>query len=172
MSFLSRFKAIKIFIFDMDGVLTDGSLVVTENDWIRSMFVRDGYAIQYAVKMGFHIAIISGSDSPAVSQRLKKLGVKDVFMNVKDKASFLKSYAADKNFILDEILFMGDDVPDYSCMKVVGFAACPADAIPEIKSIAAYISPYAGGKGCVRDVIEKVLKLNNKWSVETSVTST
>lgn len=172
MSILSRFKTITTFIFDMDGVLTDGSIIVTENHWERKMFVRDGYAIQLAVKMGFNLIVISGSDSTTVKERLKKLGVKHVFMNVKDKETLLQKFTGENNLVLDEMLFMGDDIPDYDCMKLVGLAACPADAIPEIKSIADYISPYSGGKGCVRDVIEKVLKLNNKWSIETSVTST
>lgn len=171
MSILSRFKTITTFIFDMDGVLTDGSLSVTEN-WVRNMFVRDGYAIQLAVKMGFYLVIISGSDSPAVTERLKRLGVKHVFMNIKDKETLLKSFMSDNNLEMKEMLFMGDDIPDYYCMKLAGLAACPADAVSEIKSISHYISPFSGGKGCVRDVIEKVLKLNNKWSIETSVTST
>lgn len=172
MSILSRFKTITTFIFDMDGVLTDGSLIVTENHWERKMFVRDGYAIQLAVKMGFHLVVISGSDSPAVKERLNKLGVQDVFMNVKDKKTFLQKFGLENSLVLEKVLFMGDDIPDYDCMNLVGLAACPADAIAEVKSIADYISPYCGGKGCVRDVIEKVLKLNNKWSLETLVTST
>lgn len=156
----------------MDGVLTDGSLTVTENHWIRNMFVRDGYAIQLAVKMGFNIIVISGSDSPAITERLKKLGVKRVFMNVKDKETFMKSLMSENNLVMGEMLFMGDDIPDYHCMKLAGLAACPQDAIAEIKLISHYISPFAGGKGCVRDVIEKVLKLNDKWSIEISIAST
>lgn len=172
MSILSRFKTITTFVFDMDGVLTDGCLSVTENHWIRNMFVRDGYAIQLAVKMGFNVVIISGSESIPVTERLNKLGVKDVFMNVKDKENFLKNFSLENNLDLNKMLFMGDDIPDYDCMNLVALAACPADAISEIKSISDYISPFGGGKGCVRDVIEKVLKLNNKWSLETLVAST
>ena len=172
MSILSRFKTITTFIFDMDGVLTDGCLSVTEDHWIRSMFVRDGYAIQLAVKMGFNVVIISGSESIPVTQRLHRLGVKHVFMSVKDKQTFLQNFVLENKLEWAEMLFMGDDIPDYDCMKLVALAACPSDAITEIKSISDYISPFAGGKGCVRDVIEKVLKLNNKWSLETSIAST
>lgn len=156
----------------MDGVLTDGALTVTEKGWIRDMFVRDGYAIQLAVKMGYNVVIISGSNSSAVAERLNKLGVNDVFMEVTDKETFLKSFLHKRNLENDGTLFMGDDIPDYACMQMVGLAACPKDAISEIKSISHYISPFSGGKGCVRDVIEKVLKLNKKWPLETPVAST
>ena len=156
----------------MDGVLTDGSLSVTENCWVRTMSVRDGFALQLAVKAGFRVIIISGSESASVTERLKKLGVKDVFMNVKEKKGFLKIFAFENQLNLNEALYMGDDIPDYDCMPLVGLAACPSDAIAEIKSISNYISPFPGGKGCVRDVIEKVLKLNKKWELQTSVTST
>ncbi|MEO9144521.1 MAG: HAD hydrolase family protein [Ginsengibacter sp.] len=164
---------IKTFAFDMDGVLTDGSLLVdSENNWPRRMNVRDGYALQLAVKSGFKVVVISGSNSSYVHSRLNMLGVGEVFMNVKDKVGFLKEYVAQKEISLNEMLYMGDDIPDYSCMKIVGIAACPADAAPEIKEIASYISPFTGGSGCVRDVIEKVLKLNNKWALQNNIAST
>lgn len=173
MHILSRFKLIKTFVFDMDGVLTDGSLLIDQNNnWLRRMNIRDGYALQLAVKSGFDVVIISGSNSPQVTERLNKLGIGDVFMNVNDKERFLRELAINKQLPLSEILYMGDDIPDYSCMKIVGLAACPADAAFEIKEIASYISPLRGGCGCVRDVIEKVLKLNNKWSLITTTSST
>ena len=173
MHILSRLKLIKTFVFDMDGVLTDGSLIITnDNQWLRRMNVRDGYALQLAVKSGFNVIVISGSDSPQVADRLQKLGVANVFMNVKEKEIFLREFILRNKLALDETLFMGDDIPDYSCMKIVGIAACPVDAAFEIKEIAAYISPLRGGYGCVRDVLEKVMKLNNKWTLQSSVPST
>ncbi len=173
MHILSRLKLIRTFVFDMDGVLTDGSVVVCDDGkWLRRMNVRDGYALQLAVKSGFNVIVVSGSDSPPVTARLKKLGVQNVFMNVKEKEIFLKEFASKKELPLNEILYMGDDIPDYSCMKMVGIAACPADAAFEIKEIADYISLLRGGYGCVRDVLEKVMKLNHKWTLQSSIPST
>jgi len=157
----------------MDGVLTDGSLVIDyKNNWLRKMNIRDGYALQLAVRSGFQVIVISGSDSPEVKDRLQKLGVTDIFMRISDKEKFLKELVTGKKLTLNETLYMGDDIPDYSCMRLAGIAACPADAASEIKEIAAYISTYKGGEGCVRDVIEKVLKLNNKWILNTNIPST
>lgn len=173
MHILSRFKLIKTFVLDIDGVLTDGSLVIDHgNNWLRRMNIQDGYALQLAVKSGFGVIVISGSNSPEVKERLNRLGITDVFMKINDKETFIKELILRKNLALSEILYMGDDIPDYSCMKIVGIAACPADAAFEIKEIASYISPFRGGYGCVRDVIEKVLKLNSKWSLATTTPST
>jgi 3-deoxy-D-manno-octulosonate 8-phosphate phosphatase (KDO 8-P phosphatase) len=173
MQILSRFKLIKSFAFDMDGVLTDGNIIVNSNDnWLRQMNIRDGYALQLAARSGFNVMVISGSNSSFVHDRLNKLGVKDVFMQVKNKEDFLKKFVAERKISLNETLYMGDDIPDYFCMKIAGIAACPADAAFEIKQVASYISPYAGGHGCVRDVIEKVLKLNNKWTLNNNIPST
>ncbi len=157
----------------MDGVLTDGNVLVDSNDnWLRQMNIRDGYALQLAANSGFEVMVISGSSSSFVHDRLNKLGIKDVYMNVKNKEDFLKNIAAERRISLTELLYMGDDIPDYFCMKIAGVAACPADAAFEIKEIASYISPYAGGHGCVRDVIEKVLKLNHKWTLNNNIPST
>lgn len=172
MHILSHLKLIKNFVFDMDGVLTDGCLLVNnDHQWLRRMNVRDGYALQAAVKCGYQVMVISGSDSPPVTDRLHRLGVKHVFMGVKDKPALLRNLMKENNMDIDQTLFMGDDIPDYDCMGLVGLAACPADAVPEIREIAAYISPVRGGEGCVREVIEKVMKLNDHWSLHTSTTS-
>ena len=157
----------------MDGVLTDGTVLLDQNNnWLRRMNIRDGYALQLAVKSGLNIIVISGSSSAPVAERLNRLGIKDVFMNISDKDSFLKKMLVEKGLNLSETLYMGDDIPDYGCMKIAGLAACPSDAAFEIKEIASYISSLRGGAGCVRDVIEKVLKLNDKWPLFTTVPST
>lgn len=173
MHILSRLKLIRTFVFDMDGVLTDGSLLIdNHNNWLRRMNVHDGYALQLAVKENFRVIIISGSESENVKHRLSRLGITDVFMNIKNKEKFIRDFAEEEGIALNEMLYMGDDIPDYFCMQIVGVGACPANAVFEIKEIASYISPSNGGEGCVRDVIEKVLKLNHKWTLQNNIAST
>ena len=172
MSVLEKFKAIKTFVFDVDGVLTDGTLLVlNDGQMARTMNIKDGYALQLAVKKGYRVVIISGGTSDAVKNRLEKLGVKDCFLKVDNKKEKLIEYIAAHQLNRDEILFMGDDIPDYVPMQLTGLPCCPADAVAEIKQISQYISPVEGGKGCARDVIEKVLKLNGDWDLDTTVTS-
>lgn len=172
MNLIDRFKQIKTFVFDVDGVLTDGNLLVMEDgQMIRKMNIKDGYALQLAVRQGYHVLIISGGNSEAVRDRLNKLGIKDVFLRVENKKEKLAEYVLQNNLSWTEILFMGDDIPDYTVMQMVGLACSPADAAPEIKQISRYISPLNGGFGCARDVIEKVLKQHDNWPMDTSVTS-
>ncbi|MGG9972273.1 KdsC family phosphatase [Ferruginibacter sp. SUN002] len=172
MNILEHFKSIKTFIFDVDGVLaTDTLLVLEGGELARNMNSKDGYALQLAVKKGYKVVIISGGLSEAVRFRLNKLGITDVFLGVHQKKEKLLQYVADNNLQLSETLYMGDDIPDYTCMQLVGLPCCPADAVAEIKDISKYISPIAGGSGCGRDVIEKVLKLNNHWDLDTTVAS-
>lgn len=157
----------------MDGVLTDGQLLLTENnDWLRSMNIKDGYALQASIKSGYKIMVLSGSKAEPVLMRLKKLGVDHIYMSVKNKKDFLINFFQENSWNMSETLYMGDDIPDMECMKMAGIAACPVDAVPDIKAISAYISPFAGGKGCVRDVIEKVMKLNGHWNTEAGIAST
>ena len=173
MHIFSQLKKVTTFIFDMDGVLTDGQLLLTEtNVWLRSMNIKDGYALQAAIKAEYKIMILSGSNSEPVLLRLQKLGLTHIFMNVKNKKEFLLDFLQKNNIANEEILYMGDDMPDMECMKIAGVAACPLDAVPDIRAIAAYISPFTGGKGCVRDVIEKVMKLNGDWNSDANITST
>jgi 3-deoxy-D-manno-octulosonate 8-phosphate phosphatase (KDO 8-P phosphatase) len=170
MNILQQFKPITTFIFDVDGVLTNGILLVLNDGQLaRQMNIKDGYALQLAIKKGYRVAVISGGTSDAVKERLQKLGVEDVFMKVENKQEKLLAYCTLHNLKWDEILFMGDDIPDYSPMQMVGLACCPADAANEIKQISKYISPIDGGNGCARDVIEKVLKLNGHWDLESRV---
>jgi len=172
MNALALLKNIKLFVFDVDGVLTDGSLILLENgEMARQMNIKDGYALQLAIKNGYDILIISGGNSDAVKIRLQKLGIQHIFLGVVDKKNLLLNFVAEYHFKKEEILYMGDDVPDLLSMKEAGVACAPADAVAEIKSIAHYISPAFGGKGCVRDVIEKVLKLNGHWNEPNTLSS-
>ena len=158
------FKNITTFIFDVDGVLTDGTVLVLENGLqARRMNIKDGYALQLAIKKRYGILIISGAAASPVVDRLNKLGITEVHMGVTDKKSFIKNFIANHNLTAEQVLFMGDDMPDLPAMSMVGLPTCPADAAAEIKDVAKYISPLYGGTGCVRDVIERVLKLRGHW---------
>jgi 3-deoxy-D-manno-octulosonate 8-phosphate phosphatase (KDO 8-P phosphatase) len=155
---------VKAFVFDIDGVLSTQTIPLNlfgvPN---RSVNLRDGYALQLAVRKGYRVGIISGSNSKEYIKRLKSLGVTDIYLNSRSKLShfndFLGKYKLDKS----SVLYMGDDIPDYEVMKTAGLPVCPSDADSEIKKVAAYISDRKGGEGCVRDVIEQVLRLHNKW---------
>jgi 3-deoxy-D-manno-octulosonate 8-phosphate phosphatase (KDO 8-P phosphatase) len=172
MNVLSKFKPITTFVFDVDGVLTDGSLLILDDgQWARKMNIKDGYALQLAIKKGYRILVLSGSNSPAVKERLNKLGVAEVFMQVEDKKAMLEEYAGRHQLQPEQILFMGDDIPDLAPMRSCGLPCCPADAVTEIREISQYISPLNGGMGCVRDVIEKVLKLNGHWDMGAGISS-
>jgi 3-deoxy-D-manno-octulosonate 8-phosphate phosphatase (KDO 8-P phosphatase) len=169
---LHQFKNIKTIVLDVDGVLTDGTLLVMPGGlMVRRMNIKDGYALQLAVKKGYHIAIISGGDSPEVKDRLLKLGVTDVYMKVHDKLSVLEEYLLLNGLDAAHTAYMGDDMPDYDVMKHVGMASCPADATMEIKELSAYVSPLNGGAGCVRDLIEKIMRVRGDWSEDTTVRS-
>jgi 3-deoxy-D-manno-octulosonate 8-phosphate phosphatase (KDO 8-P phosphatase) len=157
-------QQINTFIFDYDGVLTEGTIIMTEHgEALRISNIKDGYALQLAVKNGYRVAIISGAKSRSMVHRLKALKIKDVFLGVENKLETYHAYLRDHSLQPSEVLFMGDDIPDYQIMKEVGMPACPGDAAEEIKRVAKYISPFAGGKGCVRDVIEQVMKVQGKW---------
>lgn len=164
MNLLEPFKQIKTFIFDIDGVWTNSQMLITEaGELLRSMNTRDGYAAKQALNEDFRICVITGGSSVGVEKRMRALGVRDYFGGVRDKMEVYESYVDGLQLNEEEILYMGDDIPDYDPMRRVGLPTCPADAAPEIKSISRYISPYKGGEGCVRDVIEKVLKLHGFW---------
>lgn len=166
MNLLELFAPIRTFVFDVDGVLTDGSLLATEDGHLlRRMNIKDGYALQLAVKKGYKVWIISGAKSEAVRARLNKLGIADVHVGIETKREHLQDIAATTQTSYESILYMGDDIPDYAAMQLCGLPCCPNDAVPEIKQVSKYISPRNGGEGCVRDVIEKVLKLNGDWDL-------
>lgn len=172
MSILANFKEIKAFVLDVDGVLTDGSLLLLDDGQMaRRMNIKDGYALQLAIKKGYHILIVSGGNSEAVKLRLQRLGVVEIFMNVTDKKAILLEYILKYELKWEQVLYMGDDIPDLIPMQLAGLACCPADAVPEIKNLSHYISHVNGGYGCVRDVIEKVLKLNGHWNNDSTIAS-
>ena len=172
MNVLTNFKEIKAFVLDVDGVLSDGMLMLLDDGQMcRRMNIKDGYALQLAVKKGYHVLVISGGSSDAVKLRLQKLGVVEVNMNVTDKKELLQQYVSGYELSWNQVLYMGDDIPDLAVMQMAGMACCPADAVPEIKRISQYISPQSGGHGCVRDIIEKVLKLNQHWDTESQITA-
>jgi 3-deoxy-D-manno-octulosonate 8-phosphate phosphatase (KDO 8-P phosphatase) len=164
MNQLEQFSGIETFIFDVDGVLTNNQLLVTEaGELLRQMNVRDGYALKRAVEQGYQVAIITGGRSEGVRLRLEGLGVSDIYTGISDKLEVYEAYLDKYSLSRDKVLYMGDDMPDYPVMCKVGLPACPADAAPQLFEIAAYISPCKGGDGCVRDVIEKVLRINGDW---------
>lgn len=164
---LANLKKITCFVFDVDGVLTNGDVIVMPGGvLVRKMNIKDGYALQLAIKKGYQVWVISGGHSNEVEERLHNLGVKEVHMRIKDKRALIQELSILHNVPLDEMLFMGDDMPDYEAMQIVGLAACPKDAAVDIKSFAAYIALTNGGEGCAREVIEKVLKLNDQWDLE------
>ena len=163
-NYKTTLKRINTFVFDIDGVFTDGIVVIAQDgEQLRTANVKDGYALQYAVKKGYNVAIISGGKNEAVHKRFNGLGVTDVFLGSHNKVEVLEAYIKSKNVDLADVLYMGDDIPDYRAMKMVGLPTCPNDAAPEIRGIAKYISFKEGGKGCVRDVLEQTMKVQGKW---------
>lgn len=165
--FLEQLKYITTLIFDIDGVLTNGDIIASDSgEYLRTFNIKDGYALQLAVKKGYHVCIISGGRGEAMLKRFEGLGINNVFLGVADKVAVYQSLCEQYGLSAEQVLYMGDDIPDLKIMQLVGLATCPADAVPEIKAVSHYISPYTGGKTAVRDVIEKVLKVQQKWSDE------
>jgi 3-deoxy-D-manno-octulosonate 8-phosphate phosphatase (KDO 8-P phosphatase) len=166
LNFKQKLNTVSTFIFDIDGVFTDGKVLVMESgEVVRNVNSKDGYALQLAVKMGYNVTIISGGNNVAVKNLLTKVGIQNIYINQHNKLAcyeeFLKTFALSK----EEILYMGDDLPDYEVMSKVGVATCPEDAASEIKSICCYISPKKGGEGCIRDIIEQVMRAQGKWKI-------
>lgn len=173
MDLLERFQKVRVFMFDVDGVLTNGDLLVLESgEMARTMNTRDGYALQLAVKLGYKIIIVSGSDPSAVKLRLNRLGIEEVYFRVKDKKSFVDDLMKERSINADETLFMGDDIPDLPVFDSISLSCCPADAAGDVQRNAKFISGFEGGRGCVREVIEKVLRANGQWGSAFSITST
>ena len=166
-NYKEKFEYINSFIFDVDGVLTNGGLhIFPDGNFVRKMNAKDGFALKLALKKGYNIAIITGGREKNIKERLEKLGITNVFLNAHDKLPILNKYLSDNKIDPNTSLYMGDDIPDLKPMKNIGLACCPNDAVYEIKEISHYISNINGGSGCARDVIEQVLKANNDWDYE------
>jgi 3-deoxy-D-manno-octulosonate 8-phosphate phosphatase (KDO 8-P phosphatase) len=157
-------KDVTTFVFDVDGVFTDSSiLITTQGELLRTMNVRDGYAVKTALTRGYRICIISGGSNEGVRERLRALGVTDIYLGSAFKEESLREYLMDYEIRPEEVLYMGDDIPDIPAMQMSGMVACPQNAVPEVKRISHYISHLDGGAGCVRDIIEQVLKIRGHW---------
>ncbi len=164
-SYKEYLEHITTFIFDVDGVLTDGTVTITSSgDMLRKMNIKDGYALKTAVDKGYNVCIISGGSNEGVRIRLQGLGISNIYLGAHNKIQQLEDYLNSNNIKSENVLYMGDDIPDYPVMKRIGLPCCPQDAVPEIKNISKYVSHKKGGKGAVRDVIEQVLKVQEKWN--------
>jgi 3-deoxy-D-manno-octulosonate 8-phosphate phosphatase (KDO 8-P phosphatase) len=160
-----KMKVIRAFVFDVDGIFTDNGLLITEaGEFLRSMNVRDGQAIKWAVEAGYPIGIITGGTSEGVKKRFtQQLGISEYYSGIKDKAVAFQSFMQRTGIHSTEICYMGDDLPDLPPLRKSALACCPSDAVHEVIAACDYVSPYPGGAGCVRDVLEKVMKLQGKW---------
>jgi len=166
-NYKEKLHTINTFIFDFDGVLSDGKIyTMLDGEMVRGTNAKDGYALQYALKKGYNVAIISGGFGESMRQRYRNFPGMDIFLHVSNKIELFNQYLQDKGLKPENVLVMGDDIPDYQMMKLAGVRCCPADAAEEIKHIADYISFQPGGGGCVRDVIEQVLRLQGRWFEE------
>lgn len=168
---MSNFKEdlvkVKAFAFDVDGVLSSQIIPLFPNgEPMRTANIKDGYVLQLAVKLGYQVAIITGGNTDAVKQRYINLGIQDVYMGIREKLPVFEEWMAKYDLLPENVLYMGDDLPDYPVMKEVGIPVCPNDAVEEIKSLCKYISDKPGGEGCVRDVMEQVLRVHNQWGLD------
>lgn len=161
--FKDKLKSVKAFAFDVDGVFSEHVVLDPSGELLRTMNIKDGYAVQLAVKRGYPIAVITGGNSQSIKTRFESLGVKDVYLRSHYKLDDFNEFLTRHAIKAEEVLYMGDDIPDLEIMGVAGIPTCPADAVEEVKAISLYISPREAGKGCVRDVIEQVLKVNHAW---------
>ncbi len=163
-NFKELLRDVKAFALDVDGVLTDGSIILMpDGNNLRKLNIKDCYAIQLGISKGLKVAIITRSKSETLKKSLKEIGVNDIYLGTNDKKESLDEFILTYNLSPADILYMGDDIPDYEAMKYAGVPTCPIDAAPEIRAICLYTSQKKGGEGCVRDVIEQVLKVQGKW---------
>jgi 3-deoxy-D-manno-octulosonate 8-phosphate phosphatase (KDO 8-P phosphatase) len=167
MNQLEKFAEVDTLIFDVDGVFTNSTLLVLESGkLLRQMHTRDGYAVKAALRAGYRVCVITGGKSEGVRVRLQNLGVTDIYIGIQDKIEAYEEYIDLYEIDEEKVLYMGDDLPDYEVMRRVGFPVCPVDSAPEIKKLSQYISPVKGGEGCVREVIERTLKIAGKWRLD------
>ena len=166
LSYKEKLSNITTIILDIDGVLTNGEVFVLKNEFARAINTKDAYAIQYAKRVGINVLIITGGESQDLKQALEGIGVTEVYLRSSNKIEVYNSAKEKYHFSDEQALYMGDDIPDYPVLKVVGVATCPQDAAIEIKQVSHYQSPFNGGQGCVRDVIEQTLRVQGKWFQE------
>jgi 3-deoxy-D-manno-octulosonate 8-phosphate phosphatase (KDO 8-P phosphatase) len=167
MNYKTKLHNIKAFVFDVDGVFTDGMVLATgDGDFLRMHNAKDGYAVRVAVQLGYPVGIITGGASESIRARFKMLGVTDVYLASSNKIEDFRDFYFKYHLQPDEVLYMGDDIPDVEVLKMCGLATCPSDAVQEVKEICAYISDKNGGAGCVRDVIEQTLRLQGRWNLQ------
>ena len=166
LNFKQKLNKVNTFIFDVDGVLTDGKVLIMENgEAVRNMNSKDGYALQLARKKEYNVVFISGGNNTAVKNVLKKSGIDSVYLNQNNKIECYKNFIDLNNISDEQVCYMGDDLPDFEVMSRVGVATCPKDAATEIKNICCYVSPKKGGEGCIRDIIEQVMRLHGTWEI-------
>lgn len=165
-SYKEKLNHVNTFIFDMDGVLTNGTAFIYKGDVLRNFYSKDGYAIQYAKKMGYQLFVISGGYSEDLDKKLENLGMTEVVLNASNKVEVFQRLAEQYGLKVEHCLYMGDDIPDIPLLKLAGVSACPHDGAPELRMMVDYVSPHTGGKGCVRDVIEQTLKVRGDWMSE------
>ncbi len=159
-----KMKSIKAFVLDIDGVLTDNMMMVTESgELLRTVNVRDGQVIKWAIRAGYAVGIITGGRSAGVQKRFVDLGVQEYYSDIQDKWTAFQSFLQRSDLLVSEVCYMGDDLPDLPVLRKVALACCPHDAVPEVLDICDYVSPLRGGAGCVRDVLEKVMKMQGNW---------
>lgn len=164
-NFKEDIAKVKALVFDVDGVFTDGSICpLPEGDFIRFYYAKDGYAVASALREGYTVAIITGGRGQALEKRFAMLGVKHFYSNIVDKLTVLKGFMQEQGLSPDELLFMGDDIPDLDAMRHVGMPVCPSDAASEILAASRYVSQFPGGRGCVRDIVEQVMRAGGKWA--------
>ena len=163
-SYKQLLSTITTFILDIDGVLTDGTVHVTSSgELLRTMNVKDGYALKTAIKLGYQVCIISGGKNEGVKTRLQGLGIQHIYLGVRDKVKCLETFINSNTIATNNVVYMGDDIPDLQVIQKVGLPCCPQDAIPEIKAVCSYISHKNGGQGAVRDILEQVMKAQGNW---------
>ena len=164
-NFKEDIARVKAFVFDVDGVMTDGGIIPTpDGDFIRRYYAKDGYAMAYAIREGYNICVISGGRGEMLRRRLEMLGVERMYLNCMDKITAIKEFMSEYELAAEEVIYMGDDIPDLECMRLVGIPVCPADACMEVIEASRYVSEYNGGQGAVRDIVEQVLRVQGRWA--------
>ena len=164
-NFKEDIARVEAMVFDVDGVMTDGRIIPTaEGDFIRCYNCKDGYALAYAIRHGYRVCVITGGYGKILERRLRMLGMQDFYIDCMDKISTLREYMKKYNLNSENVLYMGDDIPDLECMREVGMPVCPADSAPEVIECSRYISEFEGGRGAVRDIVEQVLRARGDWA--------